>query len=184
MKMVGVALVTMTAGGAIVPAADADSVSFSVGIDGRATVGAWSTRRARTHELRARARRHGHRQGGAGRVGRPALQASDLVAGDVLNVYRGATLLGSAPCAGRPMIRQDACAGRTSFTVVRGRDRDHRPAPARRAHRCGSGDHSRSIWTRTDAFATVRSTARCAWARSRGCRRTPRPGGRTAASRG
>ena len=39
-KLVGVALATMAAGGAIAPAANADSVFFTVGIDGRAAVGA------------------------------------------------------------------------------------------------------------------------------------------------
>ena len=151
-----VALATMAAGGAIAPAANADSVFFTVGIDGRATVGAWFDGSSASDRLEL------VRGGTVIAKGVPddegsdgAINVSNLVAGDVLNVYRGTTLLGAASYAGRPMVRQDACAGRTSFTVVRDKDAVIDGAGAFVPTGGGSGDHSRAIWTRTDAFATV-----------------------------
>ena len=70
-----------------------------------------------------------------------AINVSNLVAGDVLNVYRGTTLLGAVSYAGRPMVRQDACAGRTSFTVVRDEDAVIDGAGAFVPTGGGSGDH-------------------------------------------
>ncbi|MDA0168921.1 hypothetical protein OJ998_07480 [Solirubrobacter taibaiensis] len=155
-KLVGVALATMAAGGAIAPAANADSVFFTVGVDGRATVGAWvdgSSADARLELVRG---------GTVIAKGTPAdewsdgaMHVSNLVAGDVLNVYRGTALLGGVSYAGRPMVRQDACAGRTSFTVVRDENAVIDGAGAFVPTGGGSGDHSRAIWTHTDAFATV-----------------------------
>ena len=155
-KLVGVALATMAAGGAIAPAANADSVFFTVGIDGRAAVGAYLDYAGANDRLEL------VRGGTVIAKGVPddewgdgAINVSNLVAGDVLNVYRGTTLLGAVSYAGRPMVRQDACAGRTSFTVVRDEEAVIDGAGAFVPAGGGSGDHSRAIWTRTDAFATV-----------------------------
>ena len=50
------------------------------------------------------------------------IRSGTLQAGDVLNVYRGSTLLGAVPYTGLPTVGADACAGRSSFTVTRDED--------------------------------------------------------------
>ncbi len=119
------------------PAALAENVYFSVGIDGRATAGVslddWEPSVTRVELVRGGAV---VATASADTPGLPFayIRSGTLQAGDVLNVYRGSTLLGAVPYTGLPTVGTDACAGRSSFTVTRDEDaRSRTPRTTSRA---------------------------------------------------
>ena len=172
----------LVAGGALAPAAWADNLFFSVGIDGHATVGVsfddWTGTTTRVELVR----------GGAvvgtatGPGGAPlaSLQAKTLQAGDVVNVYRGNVLVGALPYSGNPAIGADACAGREKFTVTRDADATLEGAGSYVPGSGGYSNWTRSIWSKGNpATVTIDSPlvlGGIAWAQT--YRTTKWPSGR------
>ena len=139
------------------PAALAENVYFSVGIDGRATAGVslddWEPKVTRVDLVRGGAVVS---SASADTPGLPFayIRSGTLQAGDVLNVYRDSTLLGAVPYTGLPTVGADACAGRNSFTVTRDEDAAIEDASYYIPGSGGYNNWTRSIWTRTNP-ATV-----------------------------